>query len=114
MSISNPHGFKMSQSYYQHHVFFCVNQRDNGQPCCADKNAVAMRDYAKSRVKALGLSGAGRVRINQAGCLDRCSQGPTIVIYPEGVWYSYASQADIDEIIDSHLVHGRVVDRLRI
>ncbi len=104
----------MSQSYYQHHVFFCVNQRDNGQPCCADKNAVAMRDYAKSRVKALGLSGAGRVRINQAGCLDRCSQGPTIVIYPEGVWYSYASQADIDEIIDSHLVHGRVVDRLRI
>lgn len=104
----------MSQSYYQRHVFFCVNQRDNGQPCCADKNSVAMRDYAKSRVKALGLSGAGRVRINQAGCLDRCSQGPTIVIYPEGVWYSYASQADIDEIIDSHLVHGRVVDRLRI
>lgn len=104
----------MSQGYYQHHVFFCVNQRDNGQPCCADKNSVAMRDYAKSRVKALGLAGAGRVRINQSGCLDRCAQGPTIVIYPEGIWYSYATQADIDEIIDSHLVHGKVVERLRI
>jgi (2Fe-2S) ferredoxin len=104
----------MTQANYRYHVFFCVNQRANGEPCCADKNAVAMRDYAKARVKALGLAGPGRVRINQAGCLDRCAEGPTVVVYPEGVWYTYVDQDDIDEIIDSHLVQGRVVDRLRI
>jgi (2Fe-2S) ferredoxin len=65
-------------------------------------------------VKALGLAGPGKVRINQAGCMDRCAQGPTVVVYPEGVWYTYAGQRDIDEIIDSHLVLGRVVERLRI
>ena len=104
----------MSEPYYRYHVFFCVNQRENGQPCCADKGATAMRDYAKTRIKTLGLTGPGKVRINQAGCLDRCAQGPTIVVYPEGVWYSYASQRDVDEIIEEHLLHGRPVGRLRI
>ncbi len=104
----------MSESYYRYHVFFCINQREGGQPCCADKGAVAMRDYAKARIKALKLDGRGQVRINQAGCMDRCNQGPTIVVYPEGVWYSYAGQSDIDEIIEEHLRHGRPVARLRI
>jgi len=104
----------MTEPFYRYHVFFCVNQRENGQACCADKGAVAMRDYAKTRVKQLGLAGPGKVRINQAGCLDRCAQGPNIVVYPEGIWYHYANQQDIDEIIDQHLVHGRPVERLRI
>jgi (2Fe-2S) ferredoxin len=104
----------MTEPYYRYHVFFCVNQRENGEVCCADKGATAMRDYAKARVKALGLAGRGQVRINQAGCLDRCREGPVVVIYPEGVWYTYVDRADIDEIIDQHLTHGRVVDRLRI
>ena len=104
----------MSESYYRYHVFFCINQREGGQPCCADKGAVAMRDDAKARIKALKLDGRGQVRINQAGCMDRCNQGPTIVVYPEGVWYSYAGQSDIDEIIEEHLRHGRPVARLRI
>lgn len=104
----------MSESYYRYHVFFCINQREGGQPCCADKGAVALRDYAKARIKALKLDGRGQVRINQAGCMDRCGQGPTIVVYPEGVWYSYAGQSDIDEIIEEHLRHGRPVARLRI
>ena len=73
-----------------------------------------MRDYAKKRVKELKLSGPGNVRINAAGCLDRCEQGPVIVVYPEEVWYTYVDKADIDEIIDEHLVGGRVVERLRI
>jgi hypothetical protein len=64
----------MSQAYYRYHVFFCINQREDGEPCCAAKGAVAMRDYAKDRVKALGLAGKGQVRINQAGCLDRCEK----------------------------------------
>jgi len=104
----------MKTAYYRYHVFFCINQRDDGRPCCADKNAIAMRDYAKTRVKALGLAGPGKVRINQAGCMDRCSQGPTIAVYPDGVWYRYGSEQDIDEIIESHLINGQVVARLQI
>ncbi len=102
------------QPYYRYHVFFCVNQRDNGEPCCADKGSVAMREYAKDRVKALKLAGPGKVRINQAGCMDRCGRGPVIAVYPEGIWYSYKSQADVDEIIERHLIHGEIVERLRI
>lgn len=104
----------MDNSYYRYHVFFCVNQREGGKPCCANKDSVAMRDYAKSKIKSLGLTGPGQVRINQAGCLDRCAEGPTMVIYPEGVWYSYANRSDIDEIIEQHLMNHRPVDRLRI
>jgi (2Fe-2S) ferredoxin len=73
-----------------------------------------MRDHAKQRSKALGIAGAGGVRINTAGCLDRCEEGPVLVVYPDDVWYSYVDQADIDEIIDEHLLKGRVVERLVI
>jgi (2Fe-2S) ferredoxin len=104
----------MSDQYYRHHVFFCVNQREGGEACCAEHGAAAMRDYAKARIKKLGLNGPGKVRINQAGCLDRCSQGPVLVVYPEGVWYTYLDEEDIDEIIEEHLQQGRVVERLRI
>jgi (2Fe-2S) ferredoxin len=100
--------------HYRHHVFFCCNQRENGAACCADHRASRLRDYAKGRVKALGLNGAGKVRVNMAGCLDRCEQGPVLVVYPEAVWYTYVDESDIDEIVDSHLVQGRPVDRLRI
>jgi (2Fe-2S) ferredoxin len=101
-------------SFYSHHVFFCCNQRDGSRTCCNDKGAAAVRDYAKQKVKQLGLAGPGQVRINQAGCLDRCEEGPCVVVYPEGVWYRYVDQSDIDEIIEEHLRHGRIVERLRI
>lgn len=104
----------MTRPYYQYHLFFCVNRRPAGEPCCAALGAEAMREYAKARVKALGLAGPGRVRVNQAGCLDRCSEGPVLVVYPEGVWYRYVDEADIDEIISEHLQNGRVVERLRL
>jgi (2Fe-2S) ferredoxin len=73
-----------------------------------------MRDYAKAQVKELKLSGPGKVRVNAAGCLDRCEEGPVIVVYPEEVWYTYVDRDDIDEIISEHLVNGRIVERLRI
>jgi (2Fe-2S) ferredoxin len=101
-------------SYYARHIFFCCNKREGGRACCADKGAVQMRDYAKGRVKALGLSGEGQIRVNQAGCLDRCEEGPCVVVYPDAVWYTYVDQADIDEIIEEHLQHGRVVERLKM
>jgi (2Fe-2S) ferredoxin len=104
----------MNEPYYRYHVFFCLNQREGGEACCADHDAKSMRDHAKQRIKELKLAGKGGVRINQAGCLDRCQEGPVIVVYPEGVWYTYVDQEDVDEIIDEHLVNGRVVERLRI
>jgi (2Fe-2S) ferredoxin len=101
-------------SFYKHHVFFCTNQRTNGEACCNDRGAQDVRAYAKDRIKALGLSGAGKVRVNLAGCLDRCDEGPVLVVYPDETWYTYVDREDIDEIIDEHLVHGRVVERLKI
>ena len=101
-------------SYFKHHVFFCCNQRAPGDTCCNAHNATAMQTYAKDRVGALGLKGRGKIRINKAGCLDRCDEGPVLVVYPDNVWYTYVDQEDIDEIIDEHLVHGRIVARLRL
>ena len=99
--------------YFARHIFFCTNQRDNGESCCAEHGAMAAFDHCKSRVKAAGLTGPGKVRVNKAGCMDRCAGGPVAVVYPEGVWYSYVDLADIDEIVESHLVGGVVVERLR-
>jgi (2Fe-2S) ferredoxin len=101
-------------SYYRYHVFFCTNQRKDGSRCCQDFNAEAMREYAKKRCKELGVHGPGQVRINSAGCLNRCAEGPVIVVYPEEVWYTYVDREDIDEIIEQHLVHGQTVKRLQI
>jgi (2Fe-2S) ferredoxin len=99
-------------SYYRHHVFFCLNERSNGEDSCGAHRAQDAFDHCKQRVKQLRLSGPGSVRVNKAGCLDRCAGGPVAVVYPEGVWYSYVDKADIDEIIERHLQHGEVVDRL--
>ncbi len=101
-------------SYYRHHVFFCCNQREAGEACCSDRGSREMRDYAKRRIKELKLDGKGLVRVNMAGCLDRCEQGPVIVVYPEEIWYTYVDKEDIDEIIAEHLQHGRIVERLRL
>lgn len=102
-----------NNSYYERHIFFCLNQRDNGQDCCAQHQAQEAFDRCKSQVKALGLAGAGKVRVNKAGCLDRCAGGPIAVVYPEAVWYSYVDASDIDEIVTSHLRDGVVVQRLQ-
>jgi (2Fe-2S) ferredoxin len=99
-------------SYYRRHIFFCLNQRDNGDACCAQHQAQASFERCKSRVKAAGLAGPGGVRVNKAGCLDRCAGGPVAVVYPEAVWYTFVDAHDIDEIVDSHLRDGQVVERL--
>ena len=100
--------------YFERHIFFCLNERKNGDACCAQHRAQVAFDRCKARVKEAGLAGAGKVRVNKAGCLDRCAEGPVAVVYPEGVWYTYVDEDDIDEIVESHLKHGRVVDRLLI
>ncbi len=99
--------------YYRLHVFCCTNERPPGHPrgCCKDRGAVALRNYMKARAKELGYSD---VRVNVAGCLDRCELGPTMVIYPQGVWYSYHSTEDIDEILQTHIAEGGRVERLML
>jgi (2Fe-2S) ferredoxin len=99
-------------SYYRRHIFFCLNEREGGEACCAQHAAHGAFDHCKARVKAEGLAGPGQVRVNRAGCLDRCAGGPVAVVYPEGVWYTYVDASDIDEIVESHLKDGRVVERL--
>ena len=99
-------------SYYERHIFFCLNQRDNGTECCAQQGAQAGFERCKAQAKAHDLLGSGRVRVNKAGCLDRCAGGPVAVVYPEAVWYTFVDEADIDEIVESHLVRGQVVERL--
>lgn len=99
--------------FYNRHVFFCMNERPEGHErgSCAAKGAVKLRNYMKAKAKEIGLE---RVRINQAGCLDRCELGPTMVIYPEGVWYKCETAEDVDEVISEHLQHGRRVPRLML
>jgi (2Fe-2S) ferredoxin len=84
------------------------------RPSCNNCGSAKIREYAKKRIKELELDGSGKIRINQAGCLDRCEEGPICVVYPEGIWYTYVDETDIDENIESHLVNGVPVDRLKI
>jgi (2Fe-2S) ferredoxin len=99
--------------FYRLHVFCCVNERppDHPRGCCLARGAQALRDHMKARAKELGLA---RVRINASGCLDRCELGPTMVIYPEGVWYHYRSPEDADEILETHVKGGGRVRRLML
>ena len=101
-------------SHYKYHVFFCTNQREPGVACCGQYNAAEIREYAKTKIKELELSGEGGVRINTAGCLGRCESGPVIVVYPQEVWYTYIDRQDVDEIISEHLRNGRIVERLLV
>jgi (2Fe-2S) ferredoxin len=93
--------------YFDAHVFVCCNRREDGhrRGSCAAKGSEELRDYMKTRAKELGLR---RIRINTAGCLDRCELGPCVVIYPEGVWYRVDSKEAVDEVLQQHLAeHGR-------
>ena len=101
-----------TNSYYERHIFFCLNERKNGEACCAQHQAQQAFDRCKALVKSQGLAGPGKVRVNKSGCLDRCAAGPVVVVYPEAVWYTYVDEHDIDEIVESHLERGEVVTRL--
>ena len=97
----------------RYHVFCCTNQRppDHERGSCQASGGIGLRNHLKDRVKELGLEG---VRINAAGCLNRCEDGPAVVVYPEGIWYRVQNKTDIEEIISGHLQGGEPVARLRI
>ncbi len=99
--------------YFDAHVFVCTNRRPDGHErgCCAAKNSVTLRNYMKARAKELGFK---NVRVNSAGCLDRCERGPAVVIYPEGVWYTVATREDVDRVLERHIRDGGRVDDIML
>lgn len=101
-------------SHFKYHVFFCTNDRADGSMCCEQYGASGLRGYAKKKLQAMGKEIPDKVRINKAGCLDRCAAGPVMVVYPEETWYTYVDKDDIDEIFESHLKNGKVVERLLV
>ena len=101
-------------SYYTKHVLLCTNQKPIGTPCCANSGGEEYFKYMKSKLVELGIHRPGKIRLSKSGCLGRCKLGPCIVIYPEGVWYSYSSFADVDKIITSHLLADKQVEELLI
>ncbi|MGA1314136.1 MAG: (2Fe-2S) ferredoxin domain-containing protein [Pelagibacteraceae bacterium] len=100
--------------FFEKHVFCCINKRSDSIPkgCCSLKNSEKLHIELKLKIKDLKLN--KKIRINKSGCLDRCELGPVMVIYPEGVWYSFKNSEDIDEILNSHLLKNKVVERLKI
>ena len=100
--------------YYTKHVFICTNQKPEGKTCCANTGGKSFFDFAKQKLNTLGLHGEGKIRLSQSGCLGRCGLGPCLVIYPEGTWYFYHTESDIDDIIKTHLIEGKILDRLHI
>jgi (2Fe-2S) ferredoxin len=103
-----------AMSRFRHHVFVCENRRPEDDPrgSCGAKGSPAIREAFKAELKKRNLKGI--VRANASGCLDACAHGPSVVVYPEGVWYGGVTPADVPEIVESHLVGGRPVERLVI
>lgn len=101
-------------SFFKKHVFVCINQRNDGRECCADSGGENALDYLRGHAKKQGLIGPNKVRVSQAGCLGRCELGPVVVVYPEGTWYTYKNEADLQEIIDQDLTENQVVTRLLV
>ncbi|MFT3709146.1 MAG: (2Fe-2S) ferredoxin domain-containing protein [Archangium sp.] len=96
---------------YARHLFICTNRRPDGSPkgCCASKGSEELRLAFKKELDAQGVTGC---RANSAGCLDACERGMAMVVYPEGVWYGPVSKDDVKEIVSSHIVGGKPVERL--
>ena len=112
MAITRAPGYKGAVRF-RHHVFVCENRRPEDDPrgCCAAKGSVQIRSALKAELKRRGIRD---VRANASGCLDACADGPSIVVYPEGVWYGHVRVEDVPEIVESHLVNGVPVERLRL
>ncbi len=97
---------------FERHVFVCQNSRPEGapRPSCTRDGKSDLLPQLQMYLKAAGIGNT--IRINKSGCLDQCEHGPTVVVYPEATWYGRVTPADVAEIVQSHLVEGRPVERL--
>ena len=82
---------------YEKILFVCVNKRDNGEACCSDRGSEAILTALKDRVKTLGL--AGKIRVSKSGCHDVCKRGPSVMVFPDDVWYHGVTAADVERIL---------------
>ncbi len=103
---------------FRFHVFVCENERkpDDPRGSCAARGSKKVREALKAEMARRGLHGLSRC--NSAGCLDACDHGPSIVVYGDGahpdVWYGHVTPEDVPELVESHLVGGRPVERLLV
>ena len=99
---------------FKRHVFVCLNERaaDDPQGCCKHRGSEAIFKVLKDGAARAGLK--GEVRVNRAGCLDHCAFGPTVVVYPEAVWYHVPTEEDAQEVLREHIIGGKVVENLLI
>lgn len=102
-----------SAQYYDKHLFICINQRHNARSC-SQGDSLTLQEYAKKKLRTLGLENVEKIRVNKSGCLGRCEFGPVAVVYPDGVWYAYRTREDLCEILSEHIVKNQIVERLRI
>ena len=108
---------KSDLPYYNRHVFICENRRDNDKQCCAvtaETNIANPVKFLREHLREKQLHGAGKVRVNRAGCFDRCPLGPVLVVYPDSIWYRYETENDLSEIAKKHLIDGEIVNHLRL
>ena len=101
-------------NFYKHHIFFCNNIRTDGKQCCSQSDAKERYRYAEDKCRANASLGEGSLGVSESRCLGRCENGRVVVVYPDNVWYQYIVEEDIDEILESHLEGGNIVDRLLI
>lgn len=100
--------------YYKKHIFICTNQKEDGRKCCHQAGAVEVVQYLKKRVADLGMGGVGGVRVSSSGCMGRCSEGPVMVVYPEGEWFTYHSSEDVENILQAISSDKEVREDLKI
>jgi (2Fe-2S) ferredoxin len=100
---------------FEKHIFICGNQRPPGNPrgSCDPKGQAELHKAFKRILAERGVAGT-RVRANRSGCLEQCEHGPTVVVYPDAIWYGGVRPEDVAEIVDSHILRKVPVDRLRL
>ncbi len=97
---------------YKKHIFICTNQKDGGKPCCGEQRGMELVEAFKTLVKNNRLNTV--IRAQKAGCFDTCTMGPSVVVYPEGVFYGKVQLSDVEEIFQEHILHDRPVERLKL
>jgi (2Fe-2S) ferredoxin len=97
---------------FEKHIFICANQKAEGKACCGEAAGLKLVEKMRALLKEKGLN--TRIRAQRSGCLDACSMGPAMVIYPEGTYYGHVTEQDIERIVQQHLIEGKLVEELEL
>ncbi|KPM47284.1 (2Fe-2S) ferredoxin domain-containing protein [Jiulongibacter sediminis] len=97
---------------YKKHVFICTNDKPAPKKCCGSEKGMELVEAFKASLTEKGLQ--KEIRAQRAGCLDTCAFGPSVVVYPEGIFYGKVTPEDVEEIVNEHLINDKPVDRLKL